>query len=60
MSSQPALLEVAEEVGEGGPRRIHGGKRFIEIPSREQLEFGVRRVEDMVAADAPVRVFDAI
>jgi len=61
MTSEAVLLEVAEAAGGVGvSKRIRGGKRFIEMPSREQLEFGVRRVEDMVAADAPVRVFDAI
>ena len=60
MSSEPVLLEVGEEAGVERPGWIGGGKRFIEIPSREQLELGVRRVEGMVRAHAAVRVFDAI
>jgi len=61
MSSQPALFEVAEGAdGVGSPRRIRGGKRFIAIPGRDQMALEVRRVEDMVLADRPVRVFDAI
>lgn len=35
---------------------VCGGKRFLEVPGRDQLSFEVRCTEDLVPADAPVRV----
>jgi len=38
------------------PVRIKGGKRFLEVPARSQQSLAVRCVDDMVPADAYVRV----
>ena len=41
-------------------KRVHLGKRFIEIPGREQMSFEVRQIDDFVPEDAPVRVVSEI
>jgi len=42
------------------PQCVCGGKRFIEIPARDQMSFLARSTEDFVPADAQVRVIDEI
>lgn len=37
-----------------------GGKRFIEVPGRDQMSLQVRSTEDMVPGGAPVRVFEKL
>lgn len=39
---------------------VHRGKRFMDQPGREQMTLLVRCVDDMVAADAYVRVLDEL
>ena len=36
------------------------GKRFIEIPGRDQMSFEVRKIDDFVREDDPVRAVDGI
>ena len=45
---------------QAGPQPACGGKRFVQIPGRDQMSFEVRRVEDFVPDDAEVRVIDEI
>ena len=40
--------------------RVRGGKRFIDLPGREQVSLQIRCVDDMVASDAYVRVLDEV
>jgi hypothetical protein len=47
------VAEDAEAVPR--PRRVCGGKRFIEIPGRDQMELTVQWVEDMVLGVWPPR-----
>jgi transposase len=39
---------------------VCGGRRFRDLPAREQLVLEVRSVDEMVVSDDPVRMFDAI
>lgn len=57
----PQLLEVrASKRRPAAPKPICGGKRFVELPSREQVRFETRCLDDLVPADAFVRLLDAI
>jgi transposase len=49
-------LEVEPDAA--GPRR--NGKRFIEVPGRDQMSFETRCTEDFVPEKAPVRVFEKL
>lgn len=60
----PALFELAPQAapaqsGLTAPG-LRLGKRFIEIPGRDQSSFEVRKIDDFVREDDPVRVVDEI
>jgi transposase len=62
---QPALLAVSPDdsatPAAGAavqPRR--GGKRFMDLPARDQLTFEARCTDDFVRSEAFVRIFDEI
>jgi len=50
----------AEDGVPASVRAARGGKRFIEVPGRDQMSFEARCTEDFVPSDAPVRVLDEI
>jgi transposase len=55
------LLEVrGSERRRVVPKPICGGKRFVELPSREQVRFETRCLDDIVPPEAFVRLLDAI
>lgn len=57
----PQLLEVdACRKQPVSPKLACGGKRFVELPSRNQTRIEVRQLDDLVPPDAFVRLFDAI
>ena len=57
----PQLLDVgAERRGSVVLKPPCGGKQFVEVPSRDQMSFEVRRIDDFVRPEAFVRLFDAI
>ena len=57
----PQLLEVrALKRRQAVAKPVCGGKRFFELPSREQVRFETRCLDDLVPPDAFVRMLDAI
>jgi len=56
----PALFDVPATADPPAFKPVCGGKRFIEPPSRDQCWLRPKCIDDMVAADDPVRVYDAI
>jgi len=58
------LLDVAPDADASASPpngvRVRGGKRFEEIPSRDQLSFEVRRIQDFVPEGDRVRVIDEL
>ena len=57
----PQLLDVAPSPSPPLALRPRcGGKRFVELPARDQLSVQVRSLDDLIPDDAFVRVFDAI
>jgi transposase len=58
----PQLLEVhaSKPRSAAPPPPVCGGKRFVELPSRQQVRFETRCLDDVVPPDAFVRVLDAI
>jgi transposase len=57
---EPVLFEVPKEPLPQAPKPLSGGRRFRELPAREQLYLAARSVEEMVPPDDPVRLYDAI
>lgn len=49
-----------EETGSGSVKPPRNGKRFIEVPGRDQMSFETRCAEDFVGEGTPVRVFDRL
>jgi len=50
----------AHEVASGRARPPRNGKRFIEVPGRDQMSFETRCAEDFVPEGSPVRVFEKL
>jgi transposase len=57
----PQLLDVRPSKRRCAvPKPVCGGKRFVELPSREQVRFETRCLDDIVPPEAFVRMLDAI
>ena len=57
----PQLFEIGASEREAGLLKpACGGKQFVALPSRDQMSVQVRCLDDLVPAEAFVRLFDAI
>jgi len=57
---QTALFDVPAQAAPEAPKPVCGGQRFRKLPGREQLYLQAPSVDEMVAPDDPVRMYDAI
>lgn len=57
---QQLFEHEAVEVESGAVRPPRNGKRFIEVPGRDQMSLQVRSTEDMVPEGAAIRVFEKL
>jgi len=53
-------FEIAQPAPAAAVKPACGGKQFVEVPSRDQMSFAVRRIDDFVPPEAFVRLFEAI
>ncbi|MCY2930993.1 MAG: IS1182 family transposase [Planctomycetota bacterium] len=56
----PVLFDVPAEPLANAPKPVCGGRRFRDLPARDQLVLRPRSLDEMVAPEDPVRIFDEL
>lgn len=56
----PMLFDVPAQPLLNAPKPVCGGRRFRDLPARDQFVLRPRSLDEMVAPEDPVRVFDDI